>query len=79
LSKAADLVVCLPTKCGNPGGFDDNVYGKCCVCEQAILWRPHSPELPKVCIECFSSVVEPGDELVMTPQSREELRRLKLK
>ena len=75
-----DLVICTPTSWGNPGGFDDNVYGPCArECGRKIQWRPHAPAAAeKVCVYCALAVMRKSggpQELVVTDAVREDLRR----
>lgn len=71
-----DLVICAPTKWGNPGGFDDNLYGACAICGEPIQYRPHAPAATeKVCAPCALATTTAGDVFVMTPEVREDLRR----
>jgi hypothetical protein len=74
-----DLVICTPTSWGNPGGFDDNVYGQCARgCDRAIQWRPHAPAAAaKVCVYCALPELRSGVgyELVVSEQVLEDLRR----
>ncbi len=68
------VTVCLPVADGNPGGYDNNVSGICSECGLPIHWRPHAPPGPKVCMHCFRELREEGDEVMITPKSKQELR-----
>lgn len=76
-----ELVICTPTAWGNPGGFDDNVYGQCArECGRAIQWRPHAPaDAEKVCIYCALADMRKagggGLEVTVTREVAEDLRR----
>lgn len=72
-----DLVICAPTRWGNPGGFDDNVYGFCARCKRADPLPPartgrDGEGLRAVLLRVVGTL---GDVAVMTPEVREDLRR----
>jgi hypothetical protein len=59
-----DLVVCgraIPRD-RLPPMFADNVYGQCSDCEADIMWRPHVPDAPKICMSCAADRVEESGE-----------------
>jgi hypothetical protein len=58
------IIVCLPTAKGNPGGFDDNVYGSCDSCQVPIQWRPHNPPGRHLCLDCVVKMPNPGKIVV---------------
>jgi len=66
------VVVCtLET---DPSPFADNLIGTCHFCGRRVQHRPYVPT-PRtlVCIACFASRAEPGDELEITAATRREL------
>jgi len=72
------LIICLPVSRGNPGGFDDNVYGPCADCGVEIQWRPHAPAGRHVCMNCAARTIEKEGitgSITMTPEIVEEIRR----
>jgi hypothetical protein len=70
------LIICLRSDMGNPGGFDDNVYGPCAKCGAEIQHRPHVPEpSTKVCLGCFAAHVKKGDRVGVTAETADELKR----
>jgi hypothetical protein len=47
------VLVCLRVESGNPGGFEDNVYGECERCHARIQWRPNAIACDeRICMEC---------------------------
>jgi len=60
-------VICLPNAAGNPGGFDDDIYGNCVECNVEIHWRPHAPAGEKICLPCYLKLAKPDDEIKITP------------
>lgn len=73
-----DWLICLPLTRGNPGGFDDNLYGRCSKCEEPVQYRPGG-EGELVCLPCFEKEVRAGNadpvEVKVTPKTTEEVRR----
>lgn len=72
------IVICLPTSLGNPGGFDDNLYGPCATCAVEIQWRPHSPAGRHLCVPCARAEFygETGPVIArVTPETVEDVRR----
>jgi hypothetical protein len=70
------FVICSPNSWGNPGGFDDDVYGTCAKCGVPIHWRPHNPEpSTKVCIECGlkNAKDDPDAKVAVTRKTAEEV------
>lgn len=70
------VVICLPTKQGNPGRRDDNIYGKCAWCEEPIQWRPHMNAIGiKVCTPCAMKRIDKDNiaSIGVTKQTQQEL------
>lgn len=43
----------LAVVCVNQSPFTDDVRGTCSRCRQLVLWRPHAPEGPRICVACY--------------------------
>lgn len=57
--------------------FPDNVDGRCAWCECAIKFRPHAAKFKtKICMACAMGAMEPGDEILVTDETRKDLRKL---
>lgn len=52
----ADKCMCVVTSRKGPTPFTDNLHGDCALCGEEVMFRPHSPKLPKVCTVCFFSL-----------------------
>lgn len=75
-NKLNSILVCnLSTE---PTTFVDNKTGKCYMCKRSVYFRPHAPDLNKVCTECFLKLPlnEDNSEMVVTKESMEELIKL---
>ncbi len=76
IPKPAKLIVSL-VRDGNFGrDFDDNIMGVCDECGRAVYWRPHAPDLPRVCWECWERQRHPSDVQVLTKETVRELVEL---
>lgn len=59
--------------CGWVAYFDDDVWGECSKCGREICWRPHSPDVPKICIACYFADYNAEDTIVITPETMADL------
>jgi hypothetical protein len=48
--------------------FPDNRLGNCCECGWRVQFRPHAPDIPRLCYECGAPRIAEADEVVTTPQ-----------
>jgi hypothetical protein len=54
----------------------DDVEGRCSVCEGVMFFRPSTALLPirKICEFCYAKVHTPGDRIMVTQATLDELR-----
>jgi len=58
----------------DPSMFTDNVPGTCHFCARRVKHRPHVPTPNTlICVPCFASRAEPGDEVEISRATRREL------
>jgi hypothetical protein len=62
------VLVCIAATADT--AFDDNVHGECSMCGTRIQWRPHAPDVPKVCMGCASPMT---GKVTVTEETMREL------
>lgn len=69
-------LVCCPVGDKSLEIFPDNKFGTCARCGCRIGFRPHAAKFKtKICMACAMAEMEPGDEILVTNETRKELRK----
>jgi hypothetical protein len=64
---------------GTESPFSDNLTGVCHDCGQGIIFRPHAPDVDKICVDCMYDRIDRGIEnveITATGKTIEEVREL---
>jgi hypothetical protein len=59
------IVVCIRADEPSPWKAT-NLVTSCAWCGVAVQYRPHAPNAPKVCVQCFADRAEPDDDYFVT-------------
>ena len=69
------VAVCAMARC-----LPDDVVDTCSLCAHAIFLRPYTaarvPSAQRICLHCWLKVHEPGQAIVLSPESVAELNLL---
>lgn len=67
------ILVCPDAWGEDPAFAPDNLHGPCDRCGRPCHWRPHVPEMRKICAFCAPFVVTPAHIPTVTIETMREL------
>jgi hypothetical protein len=69
-----DETILLCARITTPLILPDNRIGKCFECGSKVQFRPHAPNIPKMCAECARDHVDEATVFSVTQRTLDELR-----